>query len=99
MTDGLLTCAFNSTSSPPRDSIIGSNVYRTVLSILSASQADVLRSWTEPLAIALAAGFLALVLRFALVNHRCSDRSATRAWPQVAWIAAWLTTSFLLLTS
>ena len=80
-------------------SVIGSNVYRTILSILSASQADVLRSWAEPLAIALAAGFLALVLRFALVNHRSSGRSATRAWPQVAWIAAWLTTSFLLLTS
>ncbi len=80
-------------------SVIGSNVYRTILSILSASQVDFLRSWAEPLAIALAAGFLALALRFALVNYRSSDRSATRAWPQVAWLAAWLTTSFVLLTA
>jgi len=80
-------------------SVIGSNVYRTILSILSASQTDVPRSWAEPLAIALAAGFLALVLRFALVNHRSSERRVGRVGWQAARMVAWLIVAFVILVA
>ena len=55
------------------------------------------RSWAEPLAIALATGFVALLLRFALVNHRSSERGLAHVWPQAIWIAAWLTLGVVLL--
>ena len=39
----------------------------------------------------LIAGFVAVVLRFALANHRSADRSAGRVWTQVILMAAFVT--------
>jgi hypothetical protein len=69
----------------------------SVDSALTATQHDALRSWTELLAIALAAGFLPLVLWFGLVNHRSAERGLTRVWRQVACIAAGLMLAFVIL--
>ena len=40
-------------------------------------------------ALLLAAGFIVLALRFALVNHRSADRPAGRVLTQVAWMAGY----------
>jgi hypothetical protein len=76
-------------------------VHRLVLSsvdsALTAAQRDALRSWAEPLAIALAAGFLPLVLWLGLVNHRSAERSLARVWPQAACIGAWVMLGFAIL--
>lgn len=52
-------------------------------------------SWTDQrfmrvLAVLLVAGFLAIVLRFALANHRSADRAAGRVWQQAILIAGCL---------
>lgn len=65
--------------------------------IWTASRSNLPRWSTAPLAIAAGAGLLALLLRFALVNHRSSERSGTHVWRQVAWIAAWLSIGAVIL--
>jgi hypothetical protein len=59
-------------------------------------------SWTDQrvlrvLALVLGAGFLAIVLRFALANHRSADRAAGRVWTQVIWMAGCLAIGVTLL--
>jgi hypothetical protein len=36
--------------------------------------------------VGMAAGYVALVLWFGMLNHRSVERSVVRAWPQVVWI-------------
>ena len=49
-------------------------------------------------ALLLAAGFIVLVLRFALVNHRSADRPARRVLAQVAWMAGYAAITFVVVT-
>lgn len=42
------------------------------------------------LAFAVAAGFFVLVLYFAMLNHRSSERGFARAWPQAIWMCGYL---------
>jgi hypothetical protein len=53
-----------------------------------------LHSW---LPLVLLTGFLAVVLRFALENHRSGERGARRVWQQVFWMGGCLALSFALL--
>ena len=46
------------------------------------------------LALWLAAGFFALVLYFAMLNHRSSERGFARAWPQAIWMFGYLLAGF-----
>jgi hypothetical protein len=46
------------------------------------------------LAFAVAAGFFALVLYFAMLNHRSSERGFARAWPQAIWMCGYLIAGF-----
>jgi hypothetical protein len=71
-------------------------VVRSVDSALTGAQIAWLRSMTVPFALVLGAGLLGLLLRFALVNHRSSERSVRHVWPQVACITAWLTLAVIL---
>jgi hypothetical protein len=55
--------------------------------------------WVTPsLSVVLAAAFLTLVFRFALVNHRSAERYSARAWKQGSWIAGSLLLGAGLLT-
>jgi len=38
------------------------------------------------LLVGMAAGYVALVLWFGMLNHRSVERSVVRVWPQVVWI-------------
>jgi hypothetical protein len=42
------------------------------------------------LAFVVAAGFLVLVLYFAMLNHRSSERGFARVWPQAIWLCGYL---------
>lgn len=48
---------------------------------------------------ALAAGLVALLLRFAFQNHQSADRSPARVWGQGAWLTAHVVLSVVLLAS
>lgn len=48
------------------------------------------------LPLLLSAGFLLIVLRFALTNHRSADRAAARVWTQAIWMAVYLTAGIAL---
>ena len=65
---------------------IGAAVEWALRSLLPARHFAVPQSLAVPLGLALVAGFLALVLRFALVNHRSSERSVGRTIRQVLCI-------------
>jgi hypothetical protein len=47
-------------------------------------------SLTLWLLFGISAGFLALVLWFAMLNHRSSERGFARAWPQALWMCGYL---------
>ena len=51
-------------------------------------------SLTLWLLFGISAGFLALVLWFAMLNHRSSERGFARAWPQALWMFGYLTAGF-----
>lgn len=78
-------------------SFLGPPVYWSLHRLLIGRQYGLLRSSTAPLAVALAAGVLLLVLRLALENHRSIEHSATHMWRQVAWITACVTLGVVLL--
>lgn len=56
------------------------------------------KALTIYLALVMAAGLIALLLRLALINHRSAERSATRIWQQVIWIVGLVTLGAALLT-
>lgn len=51
-------------------------------------------SLTLWLLFGISAGFLALVLWFAMLNHRSSERGFARAWPQALWMLGYLMAGF-----
>jgi hypothetical protein len=51
-------------------------------------------SLTLWLSFGVAAGFFALVLSFAMLNHRSSERGFTRVWPQAIWMFGYLMAGF-----
>jgi hypothetical protein len=51
---------------------------------------------SNSLVVALTAGLVALLLRFAFLNHRSVERSAARVWRQIAWVACFLAFVVLL---
>jgi hypothetical protein len=48
------------------------------------------------LTVLLVAGFIAVVLRFALANHRSAERGAGRVWKQVILMAAFVTAGIMI---
>jgi hypothetical protein len=50
------------------------------------------------LAILLVAGFVTILLRFALANHRSADRRAGRVWTQVSVLAAFVIVGSMILS-
>jgi hypothetical protein len=50
----------------------------------------------ESVMLVITVSFIALLLRFALVNHRSAERRATRVWRQVIWIVGILTLAVAL---
>jgi hypothetical protein len=59
----------------------------SVATVLTATQHEMLRSWTEPLLALAGAGFVSLLLWFGLMNHRSAERSG-RVWRQVGCMAS-----------
>jgi hypothetical protein len=72
-------------------------IMRHLHSALTGGQIAWFRSMTVPFALVLGAGLLGLLLRFALVNHRSSERRVKHAWRQVACLTAWLTLAVILI--
>jgi ABC-type transport system involved in multi-copper enzyme maturation permease subunit len=73
---------------------VGSVSYRAAARLASAGAGRFAqpRDMDPDLVIQLViAGFVALVLRFALTNHRSADRTAARVWTQVILTAAFVT--------
>jgi hypothetical protein len=61
--------------------------------------AILLWGWVAPsLAVLLACAFMAIVFRFALINHRSAERYGARVWHQGSWIAGSLLLGVALLT-
>jgi hypothetical protein len=79
----------------PGSAVFGALVHGGVVPLFGVSWAD--HSFMRVLALLLAAGFLAMVLRFALANHRSADRPAGRVWKQAIWMAGCLTIGVILL--
>jgi hypothetical protein len=50
------------------------------------------------MAFGMAAGFFVLVLYFAMLNHRSSERGFARAWPQAIWMLGYLMAGFSLVS-
>lgn len=57
---------------------------------LGVGQFNSFRSVMFWLTLVLLAGFVALLLRFAFLNHRSAERSARRVWWQAIWIAGFI---------
>lgn len=82
---------------------VGSAVFVAVSRLSGA--APLLSVWrvdlffSPVLALLLGAGLLAVVLRFALANHRSGDRTAGSVWTQVLWMAGCLTLSVTVLAA
>jgi hypothetical protein len=73
-------------------------LFRLLHSMMPARPSALFESFSSPaLTIAIGAVLLLLLLRFGLVNHRSSDRSFRRLWPQAASLSAWLLLAFVLL--
>ncbi len=72
---------------------IGRAVYtlRSGRTIAASGNTAHLTLW---LAFAVAAGFFVLVLYFAMLNHRSSERGFARAWPQALWMCGYLMVGF-----
>jgi hypothetical protein len=51
------------------------------------------------LELSLLTGLVALLLRFALSNHRSTDRAASRVWMQVIWMAGCAAVALILLVA
>jgi hypothetical protein len=72
-------------------------IVRHLHSALTAAQIAWFRSMTVPFALVLGAGLLGIMLRFALVNHRSSERRVRHVGRQVACMAAWAAAGLVLL--
>ena len=59
-------------------------------SVVAARQAAEL---SMRLSLGVARGFLALLLWFAMMNHRSGERGASRVWRQAIWMAGYLAMS------
>jgi hypothetical protein len=53
----------------------------------------------ERVPLLLSVGFVLMVLRFGLTNHRSAERAAARVWTQVIWMAFYLTVGIILLAA
>jgi hypothetical protein len=71
-------------------------IVRNLHSVLTGAQIAWFRSMTVPFALVLGAGLVGLLLRFALVNHRSSERRVRHVWRHVGCITAWLTLAVIL---
>jgi hypothetical protein len=71
-------------------------IVRNLHSVLTGAQIAWFRSMTVPFALVLGAGLVGLLLRFALVNHRSSERRVRHVWRQVACMTAWVALAVIL---
>jgi ABC-2 family transporter len=57
------------------------------------------RFWSSDVPLAIAAGLVIILLRFAMQNHRSAERSLSRVSRQAMWVVAYLTAGTVVLTT